>query len=259
MGSQGDSLRGSTAIVTGAGSGLGAASAIALAAQGATVFVTELPERIDRATVTAAGISADGGQSEALPLDVTDLSSISACTDQVLERVDRIDILVNNAGIAVRGDAFDITEEDWDAVIDVNLKGVFFMAQSVGRVMRDQQPAGGSIVNMASIMGLVGYYQRSSYCSSKAGVVNLTRVLAAEWAAHNIRVNAVCPTFVDTPLTRPIFESMPDFAADVIRRTPLGRLATPEEVAAAVIYLCSPDAGIVTGHALAVDGGWTAM
>ena len=147
----------------------------------------------------------------------------------------RIDILVNNAGINVRKFAFDVTEADWDAVLDVNLKGVFFVAQAVGKVMRDQQPSGGSIVNMSSVMGLIGYFQRAAYCSSKAAVVNLTRVLAVEWAEHGIRVNAVCPTFVDTPLTRPMFESQPEFTADVMRRTLLGRLATPEEIAAAVV------------------------
>ena len=124
---------------------------------------------------------------------------------------------------------------------------------------RDQQPSGGAIINMASVMGLIGYHQRAAYCSSKAAVVNLTRVLAVEWAEHNIRVNAVCPTFVDTPLTRPMFESQPEFTADVLKRTLLGRLATPEEIAAAVVFLASPGAAMVHGHALAVDGGWTAI
>jgi NAD(P)-dependent dehydrogenase (short-subunit alcohol dehydrogenase family) len=108
-------------------------------------------------------------------------------------------------------------------------------------------------------MGLIGYFQRAAYCSSKAAVVNLTRVLAVEWAEHGIRVNAVCPTFVDTPLTRPMFENQPEFGADVLKRTLLGRLATPEEIAAAVVYLASPGAAMVHGHALAVDGGWTAI
>ena len=252
-------LDGKLAIVTGAGSGIGKACALALAAEGATAVVTELPDKIELARETVAEIEAGGGQAHALPLDVRDLAQIERCVSDAAAITGRIDILVNNAGVNVRRVAFDVTEADWDAVIDVNLKGVFFMAQAVGRVMRDQQPSGGSIINMSSVMGLIGYFQRAAYCSSKAAVINLTRVLAVEWAEHGIRVNAVCPTFVDTPLTRPMFESQPEFTADVMKRTLLGRLATPEEIAAAVVFLAGPGAAMVHGHALAVDGGWTAI
>lgn len=252
-------LEAKVAIITGAGTGLGRACAIALAREGATVVVTELPDRIDRAAGTVAEIERAGGRALAFALDVLDLAGIGHCVEGVVQSCGRVDILVNNAGMTVRRNAFDVTEEDWDAVLDVNLKGVFFMAQAVGRRMRDQSPEGGSIINMASIMGLVGYYQRAAYCSSKAGVVNLTRVLAVEWAPHNIRVNAVCPTFVDTPLTRPMFEAQPEFLDDILRRTLLGRLATPEDVAAAVVFLAGPGAAMIHGHALPVDGGWTAM
>jgi 2-deoxy-D-gluconate 3-dehydrogenase len=259
-GSRGNTnLAGNVAIVTGAGSGLGRACAIALATEGARVAVTELPDRLDRAEETVAEIAASGGDARALPLDVRDLASIESCVFGIANELGRIDILVNNAGVNIRRSAFDVSEEDWDGVLDVNLKGVFFMAQAVGRRMREQTPRGGAIVNMASIMGLVGYYQRAAYCSSKAGVVNLTRVLAVEWAEHDIRVNAVCPTFVDTPLTRPMFESQPAFLDDILHRTLLGRLATPDEVAAAVVFLAGPGAAMIHGHALPVDGGWTAM
>lgn len=254
------SLRDKIAIVTGAGSGLGKACSIALAMAGARVVATELPSRIDLAKETVDEIIAEsGGEAASCELDVTNMGSIGDCVQSTVDRFGRIDLLVNNAGVNVRRDAFDVTEEDWDAVLDVNLKGAFFMAQAVGLQMRDQEPAGGSIINMASIMGLVGYYQRAAYCSSKAGMVNLTRVLAVEWAPHNIRVNAVCPTFVDTPLTRPMFESQPEFLDDILKRTLLGRLATPEEIAAAVVFLAGPGAAMVHGHALPVDGGWTAM
>jgi 2-deoxy-D-gluconate 3-dehydrogenase len=253
------SLLGQIALVTGAGSGIGQACAVALAAEGAYVFITELPDRQDRAEATVTQIRAAGGQSDALVLDVRNLDQIVECVGEVVARAGRLDILVNNAGINIRRMAFDVTEADWDAVLDVNLKGVFFMAQAAGRVMRDQTPSGGRIINMASIMGLTGYYQRAAYCASKAGVVNLTRVLAIEWAPYQIRVNAVCPTFVDTPLTRPLFEREPEMLQDILARTPLNRLATPEEVAAAVVFLAGPGATMITGHALAVDGGWTAI
>ena len=252
-------LDGKLAIVTGAGSGIGKACALALASEGATAVVTELPDKLELAQATVAEIAAAGGSAHALPLDVRDLAQIERCAADAQQITGRIDILVNNAGVNVRRFAFDVTESDWDTVLDVNLKGVFFMAQAAGRVMRDQQPSGGSIINMSSVMGLIGYFQRAAYCSSKAAVVNLTRVLAVEWAEQGIRVNAVCPTFVDTPLTRPMFESQPEFRADVMRRTLLGRLATPEEIAAAVVFLAGPGAAMIDGHALAVDGGWTAI
>ena len=252
------SLAGKSALITGAGGGLGRATALALAEAGATVVVTELPDRMESAGETVAAVEAAGGRATALPLDVLDLGAITACVRDATAVTGRLDLLVNNAGIAIRKRALDVTEEDWDRVLDVNLKGAFFVAQAVGRVMRDQSPQGGAIVNMASIMGLGGYVDRAAYCTSKAGMVNLTRVLAIEWAELGIRVNAVCPTFVDTPLTRPIFAANPAFAADIDDRTPMRRLASPEEVAAATLYLLSPAASMTTGHALPVDGGWTA-
>ncbi len=253
-------LEGAVALVTGTGSGLGEAAAHALAAAGARLVVTELPDRLDRAEATAIALRAQhGAQATAVPLDVTDLGSIGACVAAAVDAYDgRLDILVNNAGLNVPQMAFDVTEEAWDRVLDVNLKGLFFMCQAAGRRMRDQSPQGGAIVNVASQMGLVGYVKRAAYCSSKAAVVNLTRVLCFEWAEYNIRVNAVAPTFVETPLTRPMFED-PVFKEDVFRRIPLGRLATPEDVAHAVVYLASPAAAMVTGHTLVVDGGWTAV
>jgi NAD(P)-dependent dehydrogenase (short-subunit alcohol dehydrogenase family) len=251
-------LTGQSAIVTGAGSGLGQAIALALAADGARVAVTELPGKDALAAETVAAIEAAGGRAFALPLDVRDLASIDACVDAAREAFGRIDILVNNAGLNVRQAAFEVTEEAWDTVLDVNLKGLFFMAQRTGRVMRDQSPAGGCIVNVASIMGLVGYKDRAAYCASKGGVVNLTRVLAYEWATIPIRVNALCPTFVMTPMTAPLLND-PVAGGDLLSRTPQGRFADPEDVAQAARYLVSPGARMVTGIALPVDGGWTAV
>ncbi|MCA9861189.1 MAG: SDR family oxidoreductase, partial [Thermomicrobiales bacterium] len=231
-------LDGRIALVTGAGSGLGQASAIELARRGAHVVFTELPDRLDRAAETLDLIEAAGGSGLVLGLDVTDLKSIRQVAESTAAIRGRIDMLVNNAGINIRQDAFDVTEEAWDRVLDTDLKGVFFMAQAVGRIMRDQNPQGGSIVNVASVMGLGSYFQRAAYCSAKAGVVNLTKVLALEWAPVNIRVNAVCPAFVDTPLTKPMFESQPESYDDIMWRTPMRRLGQPDEVANAVAFLC---------------------
>jgi NAD(P)-dependent dehydrogenase (short-subunit alcohol dehydrogenase family) len=244
------------ALVTGAGSGLGQAAALELARRGAHVVFTELPDRLDRAAETLGSIEAAGGTGQAMALDVTNLENIREVAAATAAIRGRIDILVNNAGINIRQDAFDVTEEAWDRVIDTDLKGVFFMAQAVGRIMRDQAPRGGSIVNVASVMGLGAYYQRAAYCSAKAGVVNLTRVLALEWAPVDIRVNAVCPAFVDTPLTRPMFESQPSSYDDIMYRTPMRRLGTPEEVASAIAFLCGPESSYVNGLPLTVDGGW---
>ncbi len=253
-------LDGSVVLVTGTGSGIGEASAHALASAGARLVVTELPAKLELAEATAAAIrDRHGAEAAAVPLDVTDLASIDACVAATASTFGgRIDVLVNNAGLNVPQMAFDVTEEAWDKVLDTNLKGLFFMAQAVGRQMRDQSPRGGSIVNLSSQMGIVGFSKRAAYCSSKAAVVNLGRVLAFEWAEYDIRVNAVCPTFVETPLTRPMFEDE-EFKADVFRRIPLGRLATPDDVANAVVFLAGPGAAMVTGHALLVDGGWTAV
>ena len=250
------SLAGRVAVVTGAGSGLGKAIALALAAHGADVAVTELPGRMDAARATAGEIAALGRRGHALALDVRDLASVRELATETVRALGRLDIAVNNAGLNIQRYALEVSEEDWDTVVDTNLKGLFFCAQAEGRHMVAN--GGGRIVNIASQMGLVGYYRRAAYCSSKAGVVNLTRVLALEWAQHGVTVNAIAPTFVLTPLTAPMFEDAA-FKTDVLSRIPLGRLADPSDVANAAVYLASPAAKMVTGQTLAVDGGWTAI
>ena len=249
-------VEGKTALVTGAGSGLGQAIALALAKAGADVAVTELAGRLQNARAVAASIRSMGRRSLVVKLDVTSLKSIERAVAEVMRGFSSIDILVNNAGINVPKLALDVTEDDWDRVLDVNLKGVFFCAQAVGREMVKQ--GSGKIINMASQNGVVGYYDRAAYCSSKAGVVNLTRVLAIEWAQHQINVNAVAPTFVLTPLTEKMFAN-PAFSREIHRRIPLGRLGTPQDVVGAVVFLASPAADLITGHTLLVDGGWTAI
>ncbi len=243
------------AIVTGAGSGIGEAIAVAVAEAGADCVPTELPEKIADLDPVCQAIEKTGRKAYPLPLQLPDSSSIDTLVEKTVQEMGRIDILVNNAGINIPRDALELTEEDWDNVLDVNLKGLFFLSQ---RVAREMIETGGKIVNMASQNGVVGYYKRAAYCSSKAGVVNLTRVLAIEWAKFNINVNAVGPTFILTPLTQSTFDD-PVLREDLLKRIPLGRVGKPEDVTGAVVFLASPAADLVTGHTLLVDGGWTAL
>jgi 2-deoxy-D-gluconate 3-dehydrogenase len=178
--------------------------------------------------------------------------------DRIVKEWGRIDILMNNAGMNVRRMAVDVTEEDWDRVLDTDLKGAFFTAQAVGKHMiaRGQ---GGKIVNMASQVGLVAYHSRIAYCAAKAGVINMTRVLAYEWARYHINVNAIAPTFVNTPFVAKLLQEDVELREDVVSRIPLGRVAEAEDIIGAAVYLASPAADMVTGHTLLVDGGWTAI
>jgi NAD(P)-dependent dehydrogenase (short-subunit alcohol dehydrogenase family) len=218
------------ALVVGGASGMGNAVVNLLAQAGAKVHVLDIVSGCD----------------------VTDESQVKAAFGKIGE----IDILVNNAGRAARKPAVELTAQDWDAVIALNLTAVFQCSRNVFPCMKRR--GGGSIVNLASIMGLSGgIYPNASYQASKGGVVNLTRALALEWAADNIRVNAVAPTFVRTDLAAPIF-SDPEKLKTVLSHTPLGRLPEPEEIAAAILYLCSPAAKSVTGIVLPVDSGYLA-
>ena len=248
-------LDGKVAVVTGAGSGIGKAIAVAVAEAGADCVPTELPERMADLEPVCAQIEETGRKASPLPLRLPDQQSIDSLVVGAMEEFGRIDILVNNAGVNIPRDALELTEEDWDGVLDVNLKGLFFLSQ---RVAKEMLEGGGKIVNIASQNGVVGYYKRAAYCSSKAGVVNITRVLALEWARHGINVNAVGPTFILTPLTQSTFDD-PVLREDLLKRIPLGRVGQPEDVVGAVVFLASPAADLVTGHTLLVDGGWTAL
>ncbi|HEX2513759.1 MAG TPA: SDR family NAD(P)-dependent oxidoreductase [Chloroflexota bacterium] len=250
-------LDGQVALITGAAGGLGSAIARAFGAAGADLALAELPGRLEEARDLAAAVAAEHGRrAVAVPLDVTDLPGIERAVAEAEGALGGLDVLVANAGVNVPRAALDVTEADWDRVLDVDLKGVFFSCQAAGRRMVAQ--GRGSIVTIASQNGVIGYPYRAAYCAAKAGVVNLTRVLALEWAARGVRVNAVGPTFVETSLTQ-VTLADPALRADILGRIPLGRLGTPEEVASAVLFLASPGAALITGTCLLADGGWTAI
>ena len=246
-------LDGQVALVTGASRGLGRHMALALAEAGADVAVAARDEvALEQVVREVEGL---GRRGVALAADLSRAAEGARVVAGVVERFGRLDVLVNNAGTNVPAPALEVTEEQWDLIMDLDLKGAFFMAQAAGGRMIEQGE-GGRIVNIASQMAEVGWHGRAVYCAAKGGLTQLTKVLALEWAPHGVRVNAVGPTFVDTPMTRPMFED-PEFSAAVLRKTPIGRLGRMEEVAAAVVFLASPGADLVTGHHLLVDGGWT--
>ena len=242
-------LDGKVALVTGASRGLGAGIADGLREAGATVVGTS------RDPESAARVAEQLG-SVPVVMDVTDVSSVQAGVDRVASEFGRLDLLVNNAGLNIPQGIFDVDEASWDSVIDTNLKGSFFAAQAAARHMVEQSE-GGRIINVASQAGVVGIEERSAYGASKGGVALLTKVLAIELAQYGITVNAVAPTFVATELTRSTLED-PEWRERILSRIPLGRVGEIGDVAAAVVYLASPAASMVTGHTLLVDGGWTA-
>jgi 2-deoxy-D-gluconate 3-dehydrogenase len=252
-------LEGKVAFITGGSGGLGTAIATALADQGAAVAVADLPSRAPHVAALVDTLRSNGRTYAAgIELDVRQPSSIRGAVADTVARLGGLDIGVCNAGLNVRKPSLEVTEGDWDTVLDVNLRGVFFSAQAVAAQLV-QQGRGGKIVLIASIMGLVGspFGHAAAYCASKAGVVNLARTLAVEWASYNITVNAVAPTYAPTPLTEALLTDQSRLQA-VLDRTPMSRLAPPESIADAVAFLASPRADMITGVTLPVDGGWTA-
>ena len=243
-------LDGLISLVTGAGRGLGEGCAIALAEAGAEVVcLSRTAGELER---VVADIAARGGRARPLVCDICDTAAMQAA----IGALPRLDILVNNAGTNVPEPFLEVCEEHLDRILAVNVRAAFLVAQAAARRMVDGG-RGGSIVNMSSQMGHVGAPNRADYCLSKHAIEGLTKALAVELAPQQVRVNAIGPTFIETPLTKPFFEN-PDFHSYVHDRIPLGRLGRIEDIMGAVVFLASPAAALITGASLVIDGGWTA-
>ena len=244
-------LTGKVAIVTGANTGIGQAIALSLAAAGADIAAVGRSP----AEETAAKVRSMGRRAEIIAADLSTIEPVQRVVDETLARLGGLDILVNNAGIIRRADAVDFTEEDWDAVIDTNLKSVFFLCQAAGRHMIAQ--GSGKIINIASMLTFQGGIRVPSYTASKSGIGGLTKLLANEWAAKGVNVNAIAPGYIATNNTTAL-------QADTVRnkaivdRIPAGRWGAASDLGGAAVFLASSAADYVQGHILAVDGGWLA-
>lgn len=248
------SLSGKVAIVTGGGRGIGGAIALALARAGADVIPTS--RTLSEVQKVVEEIKEMGRVSLAITVDVKDQGQIQGLMDKITKKLGKIDILVNAAGISpIFKRAEETREEEWDEIIAVNVKGTFLCCQEAYKRMRDQ--GGGSIINIASAIGEVGFPRLAPYCVSKAGVIELTKVLALEWADSNIRVNAIAPGWVKTDMTKGVREHE-GISKTLLANIPLNRFAEPDEIASAAVYLASEAASYITGAVITVDGGWLA-
>ncbi|GAA0669107.1 SDR family NAD(P)-dependent oxidoreductase [Natronoarchaeum mannanilyticum] len=249
-----DTFDGETAIVTGASRGIGSGIATKLAEQGASVVVNYRSSERQAESVVDE-IEDRGGEAVAVQADVSDRDDVAAMVEATVDRFGSLDVMVNNAGMTTLGPAADIDVEDWRRVIEVDLTGVFIGCQAAGRQMQSQAD-GGAIVNVSSMMGEMGFHMRAPYCAAKAGVINLTRTLAVEWAEDDISVNALAPGFIQTDITDQTQDSAGYTDDDIRRRTPMARYGTVEEMANCVSFLARGDT-YVTGEVLRADGGWT--
>lgn len=249
-------FEGKVALVTGAGSGIGLATARAFAEAGAAVVLADMDE--EPVNVAADKLTAAGRDAIAVRCDVTDDAEVASMVARTASRFGRLDAAFNNAGIMQRRvDTAEIEGDEWDRVIAVNLRGVWScMKHELRQMLRN---GGGAIVNCSSLGGVVGNPGLAAYHAAKHGVLGLTKTAALEYAARGIRINAVCPGSIDTPMAQSLTGGDPAVLKDLVKLEPIGRLGKPEEIAAAVLWLCSPGASYVIGHPLLVDGGYTAQ
>lgn len=255
MPSENGSFVGKVAFVTGAANGIGRAAALAFSREGASVVVADISEQGNRDI--ARIIEEAGGRALAVRCDVTRADDVKTALDKVVEAFGRLDFAFNNAGVEQPIiPAADVTEEEWGRIIDIDLRGVFLcMKYEIPLMLK--QGGGGVIVNTSSGAGVKGFAGQAAYCAAKHGVIGLTKAAALDYAKSNVRVNAVCPGIIETPMMDRFSGGTPEGRARVIAQEPVGRMGKPEEIGAAVVWLCSDSAAFVTGHALVVDGGQT--
>lgn len=247
-------LSGQVSLVTGAGRGIGRSIALGLAEAGSDlVLCSRSREELEEVAVEARKL---GVRAFVSPCDVTDADQITAAVDAAIQEYGRIDVLINNAGLTIKKPAEELPLEDWQTIINVNLTGVFLMAQAVGRHMLKQ--GSGRIINISSIAAKTGITGSVAYCASKGGVDMVTKTLAVEWADRGVRVNGLAPAYTETPLVKAITDARADFADRVKNRTPMNRMARPEEMVGTAIFLASEASSYITGETVMVDGGWTA-
>ncbi|RNF38369.1 SDR family NAD(P)-dependent oxidoreductase [Planococcus salinus] len=247
-------LENKTVVVTGGSKGIGKDIALTFARLNANVIISgRNREALDK---TLTELHEFNDKCIAVPGDLSEIREVRKLIDTAAETFGSVDVLVNNAGVNIAKPAMEVTEEDWDTVLDLNLKSAFFASQAAAGYMLKQQS--GRIINIASQMAFVGYYKRAAYCSSKGGLVQMTKALAVEWAKQGVRVNAVAPTFIETELTAKMLEDA-DFKKEIDDRILLDGLSKPEDISGAVLYLASNLSNFVTGETIKVDGGWTAI